>query len=322
MAERTSQAVPPAKKRTAAQAAIDAYFLAGARGAPLLPSIGSPAGIAPAMLANSPAMVAAPAVAEPVVVPAATPSARSPLFADRRAYRQQGYAPSDGFPIADAATAAVGRAGQVMGQNSQMQADLLAAPAAPAAPTARAGSGNAWGSVLNAVVDAGRAAFPNLTRVLGAAGSFGSSIANASDTDAIRVAEAAPATTATQAALAAGRAAPTLEMTPQDALASIISNALAGGATFSEIKGLGELVPAAIKPSASAKDRAIGTASSLADTVFKQAYDEAQQLADPEAKKQALREAAANYQNFYAALSGVDPTQLAMAKRLANTKED
>lgn len=249
---------------------------------------------------------------------------RSPLFADRRAYRQIGYAPSDGFPIANAAAAAIARAGQVMEQQPAMTAQLLAAPEkakpAPAAPGGGAPGKDAPDSMMNVAA----LAFPNLARVLSGAKTVLQMVSNASETDALkgRVAAPAPAkaapATAVEQALVQGRAAP-VTMTPQDAVSNAVMQAIANGVSYNELKGYGEMLPAVVKPTATAKDRGKAAADAIADTLYQGQLAIAQKMPEGAEKDAAITKATEEY---WARYSGTNPLQLAQAALMAPRREE
>ena len=332
MAERTTQAVPAARRRTPAEMAIDMAMLQQAAGSPLMQLLpNSPAGGAPVMLPNSPVLAPA-AVATAAASAAARQGSRElapakqtrqdkPLFADRPAYRQRGYAPSDGFPIAAGVAAAADRAAQVMDQNSVMQRDLLTAPSAPGGGAAPRGTGR---TVAQDAANAGRAlAAGGALGPAGLVGTLGSALARfftgGSDDDAIvttPVAAPAANTPARQAIAAVTEQGP---ITPQDALAQILTSAFTSGVSFDELQGLGQLVPAAVKPVTSAKDRNAAIAGDIANSIFTSAVAQAQQLADPAEQQAALQKAREEYWARYA---GVNPLQLAQAAILSNAQQE
>lgn len=284
---------------------------------------------------------------------------RNPLLADRRAYRQIGYAPSDGFPIAGAIAAATEAAGRSMAQNAEMQARLLT-PGPAAAPrsstvldaigqlfpstrasfnatkaavsdklakgeTAQAVGRGAAGSVVGLpvavaqdVVGPWLAADNALNDAIINFGRGALGLGDLRSDDAIITPAAAPASASApvrQAAKAAG-VAPAAPLSPQEALAQIITGALQGGASFNEIKGLGELIPVATKPVASNKDRIAGTTAAVADTIYQAALGAAEKLPAGEERDNAIQKATAEYYQRYASLAGVNLQQMALAERL------
>lgn len=134
--------------------------------------------------------------------------------------------------------------------------------------------------------------------------------------------ERAQGVDAVNAAMNQGRNADGTPITPQDALSQFITQAFQGGASFNELKDIGQLVPAAVKQTQSAKDRVIGTAAAMADDSFAKAYEAAQKITDPVESAKAMQLARQTYETAYAALAGIDPTKTALAEKLRGAGDE
>lgn len=342
----------------------------------------APLGVSPEMLAAQPSSAvpsrSAPtrtARQAPAAAPAPAPvkSARTPLFADRKAYRQipldhskqyQGSnAPAAIVAGAKGAARVVGEAGVFASSDAANQSvkaginDRLAR--GDVAGAVGRGFGGAVQSAIaladdvvgRPLVSLGRGLLAADSAVDNAAVSFGRGVLGLGPASATAVASQAPSPsangtpakvvnptpeqTATRqamvqqtlaadagvtnpvgSALAQGRAAGGTPITPQEALAGIITQALQGGASFNEIKELGALVPAATatpKQGQTAKDKAFGVNAAINDSIYEAQLAAARKLPEGDARDKAFLDATETYRKNYASLNGVNLAQVAQA---------
>jgi len=118
--------------------------------------------------------------------------------------------------------------------------------------------------------------------------------------------------TAVTQAMMQGRMAEATPITAQDALSQTIAQALQGGATFNEIKGLGELIPATVKQGQTSKDKVVGAAASAVDATYKADLAAATKIAPGPAQDTAIANATSKYANYLATLAGANMSGLAL----------
>lgn len=113
------------------------------------------------------------------------------------------------------------------------------------------------------------------------------------------------------AAMNAGREAREA-VTPQDRMLAYIDTLLSGPVTLREAQAASGMLPAQGAPR-SAKDQAIGSASSIADATYQAELQRAQSLTDEAARDEAIQKATDRYFNRVATVSGANVSNLSLA---------
>lgn len=120
-------------------------------------------------------------------------------------------------------------------------------------------------------------------------------------------------------ALQQGRAAEAA-VTPQDRLTAFVDSVFQRPVTLEQAQMAAGVLPASA-PAASAKDKAVGAATSTADATYQAEIQRAQQLQDQTARDEAIQKATDRYFNRLATVAGANVSNLSLAD-FANQPEE
>lgn len=190
---------------------------------------------------------------------------------------------------------------------------------------ARGETGRAVGAALRQAVTVPNALLsdvlgrPAYAALQGGQSVLGGAVGSDGDTSVRKLVDDTPPAQAVDRALAQGRKAQPA-VAPQDLLMAQISEALKSGVTYDELIGYAGAMPAPGKAQ-TAKDKALGTASSINDTLYQSMLNKATALPEGEARDEAVQKATERYLTWAATIGGANAQQLQLQDLMDQTED-